>query len=144
MHGAIVPFRIRAASAMCITAGISSFAVCAFYLGVLFIIGVPDKPLDYLAFLCRILVFPFFLISLASLRWASVSLWVNSILVWVIGIVMSWPTPDVSPFSGRGSWLQIFAACLVTGAYLFLSKARVNSDAFSKNPTLVTLLRGNL
>lgn len=143
MHVAIVPFRVRAARTMCLTSAIFYLAVCAFYLGMLFLLGESNRPQDNFAVLCRILMFPLFLISLASLRWACVLLWANSILILIIGVAASWPTPNVSLFNSGECWLQIAATCLVTGAYLLLSKGRGSSDANSKNPTLISLMRGN-
>jgi hypothetical protein len=141
MHRALMPLRIRAAGTMCLTAAILYLAVCAFYLGMLFLLGEANRPLDNFAVLCRILMFPLFLVSLASLRWACVLLWANSILVLMIGVAASWPTPNVSLFNSGEFWLQMAATCLVTGAFLLLSKGRWSSDDNAKIPTLITLLR---
>ncbi len=141
MHGGEIPIKIRAVGTMCLAAGIFYLAVCAFYLGMLLLLGESSRPMDDFAVFCRILMFPLFMISLVSLRWACLLLWANSILVLLIGVAESWPTPNASLFNSGEYWLQIAATCLVTGAYLLFSIGRGGSDANSKRPTLVTLLR---
>jgi hypothetical protein len=127
----------------CLTAGALSFALWPIWLFLLTFPGLPDQPWDQINVLSRFLAFPFFLVSLASLRWSCVLIWADFVLGWIAGLAVGWPHGRLSPFSASGSFIQFCGALLITASCLLISGDITYSDATRKNPNLVKLFRRN-
>ena len=135
--------RVSMALAAYVISGLLCVKVCGTYLLlVLVITGMPDSALDRLNFMSRILVFPLFLISLASLRWSFALLWADFLLGWVAGLIAGWPVGRLSPFSASGSASQFIAALLMTSAYFLICEDRSRPISTKRSLGLIKLLRG--
>jgi len=133
--------RLGVSIALSAISGFLCLAFCAFYLWALLEFGLPTESLRSLAILSRLLAFPFFLVSVGGLRLACMLLWGDCILVWALDIASSSGPFTLSPFSSRGSTIQIAAACLLTIAYSLVAKMGDGVDSTGRKPSIRSMIR---
>ena len=135
-------YRIAAALVLCLVSCVLSIIHGVWGLGGLLIFGLTARFLDDLFVLSPFVPFVLFIISLASLRWAALSMWTYSLIYWLTGVALSWPHANLSPFTSHGSEIQIAANCAITLAYLVLTVGRGKDKDSDGAIGLVTLLQG--
>ncbi len=79
---------------------------------------------DFLFVINPLLALPIFLAVIASLRWATMLLWLYFLYVWGFSCVLSWPRPVLNPLASPANWLLLIAVILVTLAFIVDMLAR--------------------
>jgi hypothetical protein len=127
---------------MCSIAGMLCIALGIIGLGGLIIFGLPDDPLDLLAVLSPYIPSLLLIVALASLRLSTILMWVYCFAFLTTSIVVQWPAPKLSPFTGYPSDMRIAIAALTTLGYLVLTVGRQNDDAKRGDIGRVRMMRG--
>ena len=73
---------------------------------------------DLLFVINPLLALPIFLAVIASLRWATILLWLYFLYVWGFSFVLSCPRLVLNPLASPASWLLLIAVMLVTLAFI--------------------------